>query len=341
MTVTDPTDGDKTCWIVTDGKAGNENPCLGLAEAIGITPVIKCVHPRAPWSWLPPALWVNALDAGGADSDQLHAPWPDLLIACGRLSVAPAMAIRRAADGACFTVQLLDPRVPARHFDLVVAPNHDGLQGGNVLSTLGALHRVTPERLSAAAQVFAATVEQLPRPRVAVLIGGATKRHRLDRAVATEFGDALAALARDQGVGLMVTASRRTGEATASTIRERLDRATSVFWDGDGENPYFAYLGLADAILVTSDSVAMVSEACATGKPVHIYPLPGGSAKFDAFHDALRQAGYTRPFAGRIEQWDYTPLNETGRIAAEIHRCMADKGLNLNTKTQRHGEERK
>lgn len=313
----------KTCWVLSDGKAGNENPCLGLAEAVGIVPSVKRIQPRAPWSWLPPALWFNALSAPGPGGDQLSAPWPDLLIACGRQSVAPAIAIRRAGAGSCFTVQLLDPRAPTGRFDLVAAPRHDRVRGSNVIATLGALHRVTPERLAAAAQRFAATVARLPHPRVAVLVGGPSRHHRMTPRVAADLGDALERLARDQGAGLMVTTSRRTGEANRLALRGRLGDATTVFWDGVGENPYFGYLGLADAILVTSDSVAMASEACATGKPVHVYDLPGGSAKFERFHEALRQAGYARPFRGRIEDWRYTPLNETGRIAEEIHRRMA------------------
>ena len=309
----------KTCWTLSDGKAGNENPCLGLAEAVGFETSIKRISPRAPWSWLPPALWFRALSAPGPGGDQLRPPWPDLLIACGRLSVAPAMAIGRAAAGRCFTVQLLDPRVPAARFDLVAAPRHDGISGENVIPTLGALHRVTPERLAAAAARLAATVEHLPHPRIAVLIGGSNKRYRLTAETAATLGESLKAL----GAGLMVTASRRTGEANERLLRARLDGATTVFWDGAGENPYFGYLALADAILVTGDSVAMVSEACATGKPVHVYDLPGGSAKFDRFHRDMREAGCTRPFHGVIENWSYQPPDETARVAGEIRRCMA------------------
>ena len=306
----------KSCWVLSDGKAGNENPCLGLAGAVGFELSVKRIVPRAPWSWLPPALWFNALRAPGPGGDHLSAPWPDLLIACGRQSVAPSIAIRRASAGSCFTVQLLDPRAPTGRFDLVAAPRHDLLQGENVIATLGALHRVTPARLAAAAERFAGAVERLPHPRVAVLVGGSSKHYTMTPRAAANLGDSLKAL----GAGLMVTASRRTGEDNERALRARLDDATTIFWDGVGENPYFGYLGLADAILVTSDSVAMASEACATGKPVHIYNLPGGSAKFERFHDAMREAGCTRPFSGVIEDWTYTPPDETGRVAAEIRR---------------------
>jgi len=316
----------KSCWTLSDGNAGNENPCIGLAEAIGLEPSVKRIQPRPPWSWLPPALRFNALNAGG---DDLRAPWPDLLIACGRASVAPAMAIRRAAAGRCFTVQLLDPRVPTQRFDLVAAPRHDNLRGDNVIATLGALNRITPARLAAAADQFAATVERLPHPRVAVLIGGSSKHHRLTATVAADLGTRLNAL----NAGLMVTASRRTGEASTRALRAKLEDATTVFWDASdknphgetsrGENPYFGYLALADAIVVTSDSVAMASEAIATGKPVHVFDLPGGTPKLDRFHHDLRQAGCTRPFRGVIEDWTYEAPDETARVADEIRARMA------------------
>ena len=127
----------------------------------------------------------------------------------------------------------------------------------------------------------------------------------------------------------MVTASRRTGDANAARLRRRLDGMAAVMWDGSGGNPYFGYLGLADAIVVTGDSlVAMVSEACATGKPVHVYHLPGGSAKFDRFHEALTvtsAAGCARSFSGALEDWSYPPLRETARVADVARRRMWDE----------------
>ena len=312
----------KSCWVLSDGNPGNENPCLGLAEALGVETAIKRVVPQPPWSWLPPRLWFAALSAPGPRGDPLAPPWPDLLIACGRRTAALSAAIRAAGRGRTFAVQILDPKLPPDRFDVVVAPRHDRLTGANVIATLGVLNRVTPERLADAAQRAAASVDHLPRPRVAVLVGGASKRHRMTARVAEDLGASLARLAGEHGAGLMVTASRRTGDANAAALRRRLDGVAAVMWDGAGENPYFGYLGQADAIVVTGDSVAMVSEACATGKPVLVYDLPGGSAKFDRFHGEMRQAGCTRPFSGALEDWTYLPLRETPRIAAEVRRRM-------------------
>jgi len=117
-----------------------------------------------------------------------------------------------------------------------------------------------------------------------------------------------------------VTPSRRTGEAGEALLRERLAGLPAAIWDGSGENPYFAYLALADAILVTEDSVSMVTEATATGKPVHVITLAGGSRKFREFHRRMREAGITRKFIGILEEWRYQPPNDTALAGAEIRR---------------------
>ena len=297
-----------------------ENQCLGLAEALEIEPVVKRIRPRFPWTWLPAQLWFAPLAAPSRDGDDAAPPWPDLLIATGRQTAAISAAIGRLSHGRTFTVQVQDPRIDARRFDLVVAPRHDRLTGENVISTRGALHRVTPSRLAAEAERLAPALENLPRPLVAVLIGGSNRQYRMTRAVATALAEGLRGLARAHGAGLLVTPSRRTGNANESILRERLSGLTALIWDGTGENPYFGYLGLADYIVVTSDSVSMVSEACATGKPVYVFDLDGGSAKFRRFHEGLREDGVTRPFTGELEQWAYEPLADTAMVAAEIRR---------------------
>ncbi|MDH3703674.1 MAG: mitochondrial fission ELM1 family protein, partial [Alphaproteobacteria bacterium] len=125
------------------------------------------------------------------------------------------------------------------------------------------------------------------------------------------------------GAGLMVTPSRRTGKAAERQLRERLADASAVMWDGTGDNPYLGYLGLADAIVVTCDSVNMVSEACATGKPVYIVDLEGKKhSKFRDFREMLATMGIVRPFEGVLDRWTYAPLDETARVAKEIRLQM-------------------
>jgi len=317
----------KTCWVVTDGRAGMLNQAWGLAEALersdpdgGMTTVLKTIKVRAPWRWLPPGLWFDPLGSLTNDSDKLAPPWPDVVIGCGRLTIPLVMAIGRASKGKTFTVQLQDPRIAPSRFDLVVPPRHDHVAGENVFETTGAVHRVTAEKLATEADRVRADLAWLPEPRVAVLIGGSNKYYKLTPEIARDLAARLVQLATDHGAGLMVTASRRTGADNERTLREALKDAPAVFWDGKGENPYFAWLGLADAIVVTCDSVSMTSEAASTGKPVYVVQLEGGSKKFNEFQDLMRTQGHTRRFEGHLEDWQPMPLEDTTLVAGEVRR---------------------
>lgn len=314
--------GTAECWVLSDGKPGMRNQCVGLAEALGVDFVVKTIRPRLPWRMLPPQLWLSPLSAQDVDGDALSPPWPKLLIATGRQTVAVALAIKRASAGRTFIVQIQNPAFALSRFDLVVAPRHDEISGANVIVTEGALHRVTDERLAREAARFGPLLADLPRPLVAVLVGGSNRQYRFTREAAERLADGLQSLVRRHGAGLAITTSRRTGEENELLLRDALSADNAYFWDGGGDNPYFGFLGLCDAIVVTSDSVSMVSEACATGKPVHVFDLEGGSEKFRRFHRNLRRREITRPFTGEIESWSYEAFDDTGHVAREIQRRM-------------------
>lgn len=314
--------GAAECWVLSDGKPGMRNQCIGLAEALAVEFVVKTIRPRLPWRLLPPQLWLSPLSAPGVDGDPLRPPWPGLLIATGRQTVAPALAIKRASAGRTFTVQIQNPAFALGRFDLLAVPRHDGISGANVIVTEGALHRVTDERLAREAARFRPMLADLARPLVAVLIGGSNRQYRFTPDAARRLAAGLRNLVHRHGAGLAITTSRRTGEENEHLLRDALGGPDAYFWDGGGDNPYFGLLGLSDAIVVTSDSVSMVSEACATGKPVHVFDLDGGSDKFHRFHDNLRARGITRKFTGEIERWSYEALDDTGSVAREIRRRM-------------------
>ncbi len=303
------------CWVLTEGIAGTENQCLGLAEAMGAVPVVKRAKPMAPWRHISPAWLVPPLRALEEGSDPLAPPWPDLLIAGGRKAVGLALRLRRKAR--CFTIFVQNPRVAPSRFDLVIAPRHDRVEAPNAIATRTALHRVTQARLADARERFGPRLAHLPRPLVAVLLGGASRRHHLGVSAAAALGRRLAALAADNGASLAVTASRRTPRASFEALAAALGDAPAALWRGEGENPYFGYLACADAILVTADSVSMTSEACAAGKPVYVAPVLGrGSRRFERFFSGLEEDGLIAPFNGRIDDWSpRPPVDETAEAA--------------------------
>jgi mitochondrial fission protein ELM1 len=316
---------DKT-WILTDGSAGTEAQGIAVAEAVGLPFSLKRVRVAGAMRFLPaplqllvpPARLLRSLAAG----ERLAPPWPRLVISASGRSVSVALAVKRLADPPLFALHIQNPKVPARLFDLVAAPVHDNLTGSNVIATFGAVHGVTPERLAAAAKSFAAQVSPLPRPRLAVLLGGDSQAFRFSPEAAASFGAKLAKLARETGGSLLVTPSRRTPPASLAALAAAIASVPHVVWDKTGDNPYFAFLALADVIVVTEDSVNMVTEAAGTGKPVYVQPLPGRSTRLARFHASMRERGATRPFEGRLESWTYVPVNDTELVASAVRRAL-------------------
>lgn len=313
-------------WAVSDGRAGMANQVLGLAEAVAAlrpaTVTIKRVAYKGPVGRLPQALNLTPRTLLAEDADSFEPPWPDLWIAAGRATLPLSARVRRWSKGSTFTVQLQDPRWPTHLFDLVIPPEHDGLEGANVWPMIGAPHRVTPERLAEAEAEFREQIAPLPSPRVAVLVGGTSKAHDLSSERARALASEIATAVEGAHGSVLVTFSRRTPEDAKRFLTSRLKRLPGWVWNGEGPNPYFAFLAAADVVLVTEDSTNMAVEAAAAGKPVLVVHLEGDSPKHRRLHDSLRAAHAARPFRGALERWSCPPLRETERAAAEVIRRM-------------------
>jgi uncharacterized protein len=312
----------RTGWIITPGEAGFESQGRGLAEALDLEPVFKRVKAKLLWRRLPGWLWLNPLAALADDSDRLDPPWPEVVISCGKIAAPLAAAMRRRSGGRVRAAHIQNPLMPLDRFDVVVAPRHDRLNGKNLVSTIGAVHPVTPAKLQAAGERWRQTFADLPRPLVGVLIGGSNGRFVLDGSVMADLSVRLAHLAASHAAGLAITPSRRTGADNEAVLRATLTGVPAYIWDGKGENPYLGILALADVLVVTEDSVSMTSEALATGKPVYVVRLPGDSARLRRFQDELIAEGYTRPFTGELARWTYPAIDDTARAAAECRRCF-------------------
>ena len=315
-------DTSPSCWVVTDGKAGMINQCVGLAEALDADFEVKRVALRTPWRDLTPYFRWGGRMQFASNSDPLRPPWPDLLIATGRHSVAASILVKRLSHGKTRTVQIQNPVISPNHFDLVVAPRHDNLSGENVVVTKGALHRITPAMLREGVEHLAWRLQHLKRPYISVLIGGSNGAYRLGREEMQSLASRLATCARAMNASLIITPSRRTGEGNRELLKDALIDVPHYMWTGQGENPYFGVLGLGDFIVVTADSVNMVSEAASTGKPVYVAELPGGSPKFEAFHRGLLQEGITRTFEHTLDSYEYQPLDDVAMVADKVRALL-------------------
>ena len=314
-----------SCWIVTEGLTGLQNQAIGLAQALGLPYVLKEVKkPKGLWQLLSP------------DRHDFTPPWPDMLISCGRQSGPVSAAIRRASENKTFTVHIQAPFMDPKQFDVVIAPAHDKLRGENVFVTQGSIHHVSTEKLDRAAEHFRPLLASLPRPLISVLVGGKNRNQNFSTVSAHDFARKLFLAATSTGSGLAITTSRRTGVENEAILRQQLSGIPSYFWEGTGENPYLGLLALADVIIVTSDSVSMISEACSTGKPVYIYELPNGrhtrhsqlfgGKRHKQFYESLIQRGIARPFAGTTDTWKNTPLEETLKAAQFVQKRFWEKG---------------
>jgi mitochondrial fission protein ELM1 len=307
-------------WAVSDGRAGIEAQALGLAEAVArLRPALITVKRigwraglgRLPWRLIPP---------GARTGDPIAPPWPDIWIATGRATLPLSTRMLAWAEGRTFVVQTQAPRAPLARFDLVIPPKHDGLSGPNVFSILGAPSRMSEERLVVERARFEDRLAPLPRPRVAVIVGGKSKAHDLPAGRAAAMAEEICRAVEAAGGSLLVSFTRRTPAAAREAMARAFGRLPGIVWKGEGDNPYFAFLADADAILVTEDSTNLATEAAATGKPLFILRMAGHSAKLARFHAELERRGVARPFEGAFSAEAYAPLAETDRAARELLR---------------------
>jgi uncharacterized protein len=313
--------GPQPIWVLADDRPGNANQALGVAEALGWPFVVK------PLRYGPLARLPNLLQGASprgltrAARAALEPPWPGLVIAAGRRTAPIARWLKtRRADA--FLVQLMWPG-SARGLDLVAVPEHDHRREHPALvRTPGAPHRLTPERLAEAAARLAPAIAELPRPRIACLVGGATRAGGFTGLDARPFALAVGALAAARGGSLLLTTSRRTGRACEDALAAALPGAVPAWlhrFSEGGENPYLGLLGSADAVVVSGDSASMCTEACAVGRPAFVYrPRAGVAAKIERLLARLEAEARLLPLGAPWPERPPPPLRPQAVVADAI-----------------------
>lgn len=309
-----------TGWVLTEGHAGMESQAFGVAEALGLDAPAMRLRPRPPLSWLPGQYWPTPLwGIAAVEGAAFAPPWPDIAISCGRVAAPVCASLRRHGTRA---IHVQNPRMPPERFDLILAARHDALEGPNVIVTRTALHRMTPQRLAAAKAAWADRLAPLRRPLVSVLLGGPNGRFRFGKAEGEALASRLAEMMLRDGVGVAVTPSRRTDPAVRAAMERVLRPLGAFVWDMVGDNPYAGLLAHADAIVVTCDSVSMLSEAAATSAPILMAELPGRSRGIGRFIEVLRNEGRARLFEGRFATWPVQPIDDMPDAMAEARRRL-------------------
>ncbi|MEP0235600.1 mitochondrial fission ELM1 family protein [Roseibium sp.] len=322
----------ESCWILTDGKAGDEVQCIGVAEALEVPFELRQVRPKPPFSWLMPHGPIDPRERPSAQDSPIAPPFPDLAIASGRRAIAYLRHIKNASGGKTFTVCLKDPRTGSKAADLIWVPDHDALRGPNVLTSATAPHRYSPTLLQQLRETPYPELDTLGPPRIAVLVGGDSRHHTFSQDDCGRLAAGLEALATDHSASLMITTSRRTPTALAERLARLAEAGDHFFWHGTGENPLGAILAKADGIVATADSTNMIGEAASTGKPIHVFHPTGGHKKIERFLASLNTLGIIHPFPGPLKTTTYEPQNPTPMIADAIRTAMtADRAGALAT----------
>lgn len=316
-------------WLLIDDRAGNKSQVLGVARALGLPFQIKTIDYTAAAALPNYMLMASFSMLTQSSRVNLMAPWPDIVIAAGRRTAPVARRIKNLSGGKAFLTQIMYPGSSGEDvFSLIAVPRHDALPPAeNRFEVIGAPHAVTAETLEEARIQWRGKFDHLPKPHVALIVGGDTKRKKFTPAMAEELGTRAAALVKAAGGSLLITTSRRsTPDATAALLAAIGDVPAHVFqWGDEGDNPYMAYLALADHLIVTGDSVSMSCEACATGKPVYIFaPKKMIAHKHAKLHQDLYAKGFAKPLADAdtLTDWSHEPLNAATDIAQEMRRRL-------------------
>jgi mitochondrial fission protein ELM1 len=274
-----PDSGHPRTWVMMGHKAGDNSQILALAEGLGWPFEIKhlvCRPTELLTNLLAP---LTLLGIVRRKCSPLAPPWPDLIISAGRRNEPPCRWIRARADRQVRLVHVGRPWALIENFDLVVTtPQYRLPERANVLHNTTPLQRVADQRLREAAAHWAPRLAHLPRPYTAVMVGGNAGPYVLDPEAATLLGRAASAFAGRRGGSLLVSTSARTPKETIEPLVASIDCPAEVFrwFRGAADNPYLGYLALADSIIVTCESMSMLTEACATLKPVYMFDLHTG-----------------------------------------------------------------
>lgn len=321
-----------TTWVLTDGSAGNERQALALAHALsgpalakaGDEPRVWRLTARAPWRWLAPHKLVGISLAFGDEFRRALREPPKLAIGCGRQA---ALATRLLRVAGALSVQILDPRIDPRHWDAVVVPEHDGLRGANVITTHGSLHDVDPDWLAQTRARFPQFGTQ-SSPRTLLLLGGPIANAPLDGEWWQRTAEAMHARHARDGGSLSICASPRTPDWLVDAARSDLSDLPGVRWfeTSDGPNPYAGLLAWSERIVVSPDSVNLLSEAVATSATVHVASPELAQGRHALFLRALLERGRVCALNGDGIDAEATPLIELPRVAAAVRKLIGSTG---------------
>ena len=301
--------------LLTQGMHGMISQVEGLAKALDIDFTHHKVEQKSIWKLIPPKFTPISQNVYKKIEDNDF----DLIISCGRKSVIPSIHLKSISKKKVFNIHIQDPKIDFKYFDFIVAPEHDGINGENVINTKGAIHYLSEKEIEENKDYLKSFIKQDERKVWCLIMGGPTKYYDYSTKNMKHIFSMFYKLMKKHDFQLVVIPSMRTPINTIHYAKEFFGENHTVIMNVD-KKAYLSALALSENIVVTCDSSSMISEAALTGKPIYVANiLPKKNDKrFQRFRNLFRELNITRNLGEEIENWNYEKLDETNRVAKII-----------------------
>ena len=298
--------------LLTQGMHGMISQVEGLAKALDIDFTHHTVELNNFWKMVPPKVTpISQSVYKKIDHENF-----DVIISCGRKSVIPSIHLKNNSNKKVFNIHIQDPKVDLKHFDFIVAPEHDSIKGQNVISTKGAIHYLTENEINENKDYLNSFIKKDKRIIWTLIMGGPTKYYDYSTKNIKEIFTTLSKLSKEHNFQLVIIPSMRTPTNIIQYANDYFGDGHTVIMDVD-KKAYLSALAIAQNIIVTCDSSSMISEAALTGKPIYVASiLPKKNDKrFQKFRNLFRELNIIKNLGEEIEDWNYEKLDETNRVA--------------------------
>ena len=301
--------------LLTQGMHGMISQVEGLAKALDIDFSHHTVELNNFWKMIPPKLTPISQSV----YKKINQTEFDLIISCGRKSVIPSIHLKNNSKKKVFNIHIQDPKVNFSHFDFIVAPEHDSINGQNVISTKGAIHYLTDDEISKNKDYLNSFIKKDQRKICSFILGGPTKYYDYSSENIKNIFSNLNKLLKKNNFQLIVIPSMRTPKNSIDYAKEYFGKNHTII-DNVDKKAYLSALSISENIVVTCDSSSMISEAALTGKPIYVANItPRKSDKrFQKFRNLFRELNVIRNLGEEEENWNYQKLDETSRVAKII-----------------------
>ena len=300
--------------LLTEGLHGMISQVEGLAKALDLDYFHEKVELNSPWNLVPPSLTPKKKFIF---KNQINKEY-DVIISCGRKSVIPSIVLKKNSNKKIVNIHIQNPKVSLENFDIVVAPDHDSLEGPNVLISKGAIHYLTLNEIEKAKDYLVSKIEK-QKEVVTLILGGPTKYYNYDNESMIQIFSKINKQILEKNMQLIIIPSNRTPEKIIQFAKEYFNKNRLII-DNVDKQAYLSSLALAKYIIVTCDSSSMISEAALTGKPVYVAMIPAmrNDKRFQKFRNLLESMNIIRKLEDSLDTWSYEKLDETNRIAKQI-----------------------